>query len=358
MSKSRFKLDSEKIGIHQTLEKQCNNFFKDRYNVKINETDKYTKNVVNNFIISISNHGKMGKITNFSTKHVVDFVNDMKELGYPNKQIKDAVSRLQDFNTKIGCKKSLVDSKVIFKMCDVGKREDAKIERQWSQREYDDMIKIAREKNREDVVIAMKLSRSFGTRLEGTMSLKPKQIEKALTTGELRVVEKGGKERYIKVSTNTQTKLLKELRKLYKTENLKSNDSIFRDSKILNAGKTIRNGNNVGKCMDSVQNFIGYHRNKVQDKDRKDLKDRDGKSIEKASLSFHGLRYTNARETYFRERLSGKSKWEAFKEINHHLGHGRNRKDITEVYLKEIERDFLENLETYKEIYRLETDLS
>lgn len=356
MSKTKFKLDSNNKsaqGVYDTLMRQSNNFLNDKnlFDIKRSRTDQYTENIVGNLCISIANHCKMGKITNLSTKHVNWFVQDMQALGYPEKYIKDAVSRLQDFSRKIGTKKTLASSKEIFKMNNVGKRKEVKLERQWSDAEYNSMIMQAAKLGREDVILAFKISNAFGTRLEGTMTLSPKQIERALVHGELVVTEKGGKTRHIKVETNKQKKLLKKIQKIYKTEKLGMESKIFRDSKYLNENKKIKNANSVGKCMKSVQNFIAKHRDCIQDKDRLPLKDRNGESIEKPELSFHGLRYRNAQELYVRKRLEGKSIYQTMQLVNEHLGHGKNRWDITKVYLKNIEKQFIDNLDFYKEKY-------
>lgn len=357
MSKTKFKLDPNNEsaeGVYNTLMRQSNNFLNDKnlFDIKRNRTDQYTENIVGNLCISIANHCKMGKITNLSTKHVNWFVQDMQTLGYPEKYIKDAVSRLQDFSRKIGTKKTLASSKEIFKMNNVGKRKEVKLERQWSDAEYNSMIMQAAKLGREDVILAFKISNAFGTRLEGTMTLSPKQIERALVHGELVVTEKGGKTRHIKVETNKQKKLLKKIQKIYKTEKLGMESKIFRDSKYLNENKKIKNENSIGKCMKSVQNFISKHRDCIQDSDRLPLKDRNGESIEKPELSFHGLRYRNAQELYVRKRLEGKSIYQAMQIVNEHLGHGKNRWDITKVYLKNIEKQFINNLDFYKEKYR------
>lgn len=302
----------------------------------------------NKFLDFIADNFNTKKITNIDAKHVYRYVESMKEKGLNNGYIKSSLSAIRFCHGLTDSKNKLPDNnKILDKINITGPKNLTRItrgaSRSWSAAETNKAIEICNKHNRTDVSLAIKLSQSFGLRLNEVTTLRRNHVKTALKEEKLRIQGKGGKIRNIPLRNEEQHTLLREA-----LDNKLGNDYIL-----------VEDGKNVTQTKKSIENFIYRQRDNFQNPSRiasrevhqelehlRDTHNRTspGEGI-KANLSIHGNRHTYAKNRYDEERERSVDKdIEHNKEkersldrankitVSRELGHGRE--EVTDIYLK------------------------
>lgn len=306
---------SEKIGqsgVYKNLEIQFNKVYKKAVQdskglVSIKTHHRY-RDSMKKFLGFCAEKFRLEKFTKIAEKHVLAYIEYRRQEGIAEKTIKDDITALRFFHRHIeGRKNVLPDNKSIG----LKSTPDGRKDRAWRENEYEKMIRIARNLNRKDVEMALRLGRHAGLRIHEVTRLDVKQAEQAIEKGWLHVKGKGGKERDIPLSQEAREALQEACKLSYDKQN-----------KLL-----VPENEKTHLVIKRIQGFVKRHRDKVFVNDGRTVK-----------ITFHGLRHLYARTEYYsRERVKpfkGKKysfDKKALREVSELLGHGR--KDVTRIYL-------------------------
>ena len=253
------------------------------------------------------------KFANISDKHITAYVDLMKEKGIAASTILSDLSGIRFFHRLSGEKFTLPPNK------DLGldKRQVGKIDRAWSDKEITGALRLAGKMGRSDIVLAIKISSLFGTRIEETCKMRVWQIIKAVKYGELETKGKGGHERYVDVGNLEQTALIGEIISEIKAKKLQPNDYIVSQNKKRGVERQIK----------SIQNWLSNHNHKFIDIDRTEKVPK-GQKPKSERLTFHGLRYAFAQQ--YEKELKKNKDPHAMKKVSEELGHYRIA--VTKIY--------------------------
>ncbi|WP_187291198.1 tyrosine-type recombinase/integrase [Clostridium sp. K25] len=277
------------------------------------------------------------KIKNVKARHFIKYVKYLQENNLSPKMIKAELSGVRHFHVLTGSKETLpVNSRLnIPKVVTNGG-----VDRSWSQKEVRDAIALAQKMGRIDVIMAIKICYSFGTRIEEVITLNTKQITNAIKNLQLDLENtKGHRPRGVNVGTESKYKNMQIRALKYASEHALSRDKVF-----------IKLGKQTHTIIKSVQNWVNNNRSKFQENNVRI--NRDNKlemERPKANLTMHGLRHSYANNLYkeiLKEKLleHSKSQEKQFErertreieketrlEVSNSLGHGRDQ--ITSTYI-------------------------
>ena len=310
--------NSTSSGLVKNLENQLDTQFQ-HFNEGSFKTRERYKAAMERFVVFLASEFRLQKITNISSKHLIQYVNHMKQDGKSPSTIKTDVSAIRYFQHHCGSKNILVDNSILG----LDKRQTNKTDNSWTTKEVEMAKQLSKQMGRIDVYFAITLSENFGLRLEECCRLTVDKVLAAIDTGELEVKGKGGQTRFINVETLIQFIALAEILKYADTLKKLKCDKILVDN-IKDATK---------KRKDSIQNWLGNHRDKFQEAFRNQ---KSGSALSnlkpvKKTINFHGLRsyYSNNLYNQKKNILHGK---DLLYYISEQLGH--HRAEITRIYLK------------------------
>ena len=291
------------------------------------------------FVTHLANDTKITKLKNYKNSDVINFETKLIDSNYSVNTIKPYMSGLQEFHQSFlesgGTKNKIQDAGTIHGKCELQKRQNGVLDRAWTDREYEEFLKKAKEDGRNDIYYGLKMGDEFGIRIQSIGRLTLKQVNKALKDGYLRVKEKGGKWRNIPIENDKMKQTLLDLQIIAKTEGLKVNAHIFRDSEFFSENKKTQGDNSHDKTVKSIQNYICNTRGNIQDSDRKNISEyassKEKRIVEKTELSFHGLRYRYAQRQMDKFLKMGYSYGESLGMTAHLMGHERGQ--ISRIYL-------------------------
>lgn len=277
------------------------------------------------FISFVAKEFKLQKLTNVKNRHLEKYVEFLKENDKSDKYIKNELSAIRFFhNHTSGTKYELMDSRNFNKEMNLGSTPDGRADRAWSEKEIIKMKDKAVEINRPEIAKIVEVVRATGLRLDEVCNIRWDHINNALKTDKLTLdgsITKGGVSRSISL-TERAGKILE-----------KSIEGVNRGEYVFTPKVFVEN-HTIHKFEKSIQNFIGYHRQGIQNKDRSST----GHNLsnnEKGALTVHGLRHSFAREQYLSLRDKGLNKSDARIEVSNMLGHGRD--SVTYIYLGGLE---------------------
>lgn len=291
------------------------------------------------FVTHLANDTKITKLKNYKNSDVINFETKLIDSNYSVNTIKPYMSGIQEFHQSFlesgGTKNKIQDAGTIHGKCELQKRQNGVLDRAWTDREYEEFLKKAKEDGRNDIYYGLKMGDEFGIRIQSIGRLTLKQVNKALKDGYLRVKEKGGKWRNIPIENDKMKQTLLDLQIIAKTEGLKVKDHIFRDSDFFSENKKTQGDNSHDKTVKAVQNYIANNRDNIQDNDRKNISEyassKEKRIVEKTELSFHGLRYRYAQRQMDKFLKLGYSYGKALGLVSKLIGH--NRSQISRIYL-------------------------
>ena len=190
---------------------------------------------------------------------------------------------------------------------DLERRKFGGIDRSWSQEEYNRMIALCWELEREDYAAIFTLTHYAGLRIHECFKIDTAIAEKALKINEITIRGKGGRVRSVPINESIKIELEKML-------------------KVTERGKKlfVPDGIQTHIAINRLQKFIYEHKEQVQDPDST------------RPFTHHGLRHLYTAEQYLALREKGDNDLTARKKASHLLGH--NRHEITKVYLASLSR--------------------
>ena len=249
------------------------------------------------------------KVQNFSSKHLISYVDFMKEKGLSPSMIKTEIAGIRWFHKHSGSKNILIDNSKL----DLQQREYGKVNRAWLPQEIKGAREVGKYYGRMDFVYAVQFSHLFSLRLEEICNLRISEIEKCKTFSELKITGKGGRTRYVQMTTPEQKALIQEALNYAKDNNLSKTDRLITDN---------RKGG-VEKEKKSLENFLSNHKDKFILSDRQ--KYIVGNRVLSETLTMHGLRSTFSQALYkeLKENNPHLSDKEIRLRISEALGHGR-----------------------------------
>lgn len=277
------------------------------------------------FIGFVAKECKLQKLSNVQDKHLEKYVEYLKEQGRADKYIKNELSAIRFFHNQTpGTKYELCDSVKFNKSVGLGSTPDGRVDRAWTEREIQEFKDKAIGLNRPQVAIVFEAIRATGMRIDEVCNVRWQDINNALKTGTLSLdgsLTKGSVPRDVPLTQRAKDIFQYALKNGDRGGYAFTPIDFVKDHKIHSFEK-------------SVQNFIGYHRNAIQDTNRNSTGN-NVKEDERGALTCQGLRHSFAREQYLGLIEQGLEKEQARLEVSHMLGHGRD--SVTYIYLGGIE---------------------
>lgn len=263
------------------------------------------------------------KIANIQNKHLESYAKNLKEMGRADKYIKNELTAIRYMHNRIDNTKSeLMDGTKFNKSLGLNSTPDGRIDRAWSNNEFEGFVNKANELNRSDVADIFKMVRLTGMRLDEICSLRKERLTQALREKKLDLVNtKGGTPRTVPLREEA-LELIRE-----KIQSLNKGEYAYTPKEYVERRE-------IHKYEKNVQKFIYNHREKVQDSDRS----KSGHNVEQSqrgALTLHGLRHSFGRERYIELLRKGSSEKVSRKIVSSELGHGRE--SVTFIYLAGME---------------------
>jgi len=260
----------------------------------------------------------MRNLRNISNKHLAGFVEHRQSLGI--KDIKTELSAIRKFHKTLENPryKTLETDNSRLGVERINNVEDGKniVDRAWTDKEFEDALRVANETGNVDIANAFTIARCFGMRINEVTAITKSQIREGLRTGTFVVTHaKGGIKRTAHVNNTKQRECLKSALKHAKSER------IFQTHGVTHKQAKVR-----------IQNFIYRNRDRWSDPNKNNINRIDNPNFRtRKNLTFHGLRHSFAREKYRGKLSNGLDERQARYEVAQMLGHGRD--EVTKVYL-------------------------
>lgn len=294
----------ENIGIYKSLVAQLDRLARHNRQGSYRTKERYYE-AEKRFCAFLAEEYRLQKLANVSGKHLVSYVLFMQEQGKSASTVKTELAAIRFFHDKIeNAKYRLPDNSELG--IELERRSFGGVDRTWSETEFETMLDLALQGEREDYVLAFCLGRLAGLRIHECFRIDTAIAEKALRENAITIKGKGGKIRTVPIENERITLMLrKRLAVTKRGHKLMVPDDIRTDVAIT-----------------ELQQFIATHRYIIQDEES----DR--------PLTFHGLRHTYAVEKYKALITAGKTDLDAHYEVSRLLGH--ERPDVTDIYLASL----------------------
>jgi len=252
-------------------------------------------------------------LNNIQDKHLKWYAEKRMEEGISPSTIKTELSAIRfTHHINPNSKYDLSDGTEFNKSLNIPSTPDGRVDRAWTPAEIDRGIKLANTLQRPEIADIIEFMSVTGCRLDEAATIRKHHLEDALRTGYLHLTNtKGGRPRAVPLDD----KAMEVIQHMNSKATRGSYVFVPRDQKVHQLKK-------------SVQDFIGRHRDKIQEAGR-------GSSAHevidgRAGISAHGVRHTYARHEYDKLTLK-RTPREAERETSHRLGHGRP--EVTRIYL-------------------------
>lgn len=290
--------------IYQNLLAQVERVFRHSRQGSIQTRRRY-KEAVCRFCYFLAEVYRLERLANIAPKHIFAYAEFLKEGGKAASTIKTDLAAIRFFHDQMPQVKyhTLPDNS----MLDLERRSFGKVDRTWSEREFNRMIGKAWGEGREDYAAALCLARYCGLRIHEVFRLDTAAAERALKAGALTVKGKGGKVRTVPLTETPRIELTKMLAQTQRGHKLFVPDDMPTD-----------------RAINNFQCFIYRYRNEVQDADSH------------RPMTCHGLRHTFAVEQYLACRKQGMDEHAACRHVSRLLGH--EREDVTRIYLASLRK--------------------
>lgn len=255
---------------------------------------------------------KMQKLANLSDKHLVAYAKHLRTQGCTDKYIKNELSGLRYIHSITPhTRHELGYSAKINKEAGLESTPNYRASQKnqaWTREEVDKFAAEAQANGRPKLAKMIKITHETGTRLEEVTTLRRGQVEDALRTGKLHLVNtKGGRPRDVPLSSEARRLLADSI------QSVPRGAYVFVPPDIP-----------IHKFKSQCQDYIHRYRDKIQDPAR-------SKDPSRSELHFHGIRHAYAQEKYRSLREQGLDDHEAREKLAEMLGHGRE--EITYVYV-------------------------
>lgn len=339
MTRNRLWTDEAIQGIKDNLIAQIDKIW-DNTNEKGIKTRARYYEATERYCGFLADNYKTVKLSNTNGKQFNAYANHLVEKGYSGSYVRNELSGIRFYHKRSGSKYTLPENDKLS--VELPSKNSGTIDRGWTDGEVTAARILAKEVGRGDIDAGISLARAFGLRLEEVALMRVEQLEKALDRYELELFKgqaKGGQERVIPVTNDTQIATIKNSIAYAKGEGRHGYDKV-----ISRSGK-----GGVEAQKVSMQNFMHNHREKIQENFREKENDQfdqmkrfceeRGFKMRTENLTWHGLRYSYANERYndlyngYRNQgisHENADRW-ACKTVSRELGH--YRESITRLYL-------------------------
>ena len=291
-------------GLHQNLLAQVERVFWHSRQGSIQTRRRY-KEAVCRFCYFLAEVYRLERLANVAPKHIFAYAEFLKENGKAASTIKTDLAAIRFFRDQMPQAKYRVlpDNSVL----DLERRSSGKIDRTWSEREFNRMIGKAWSEGREDYAAALCLARYYGLHIHEVFRLDMAAAERALKAGALTVKGKGGKVRTVPLTETPRIELAKMLAQMRRGHKLFVPDDMPTD-----------------RAINNFQCFLYRYRSEVQNADSH------------RPLSCHGLRHTYAVKQFLACLDRGMDEHTACRHVSRLLGH--EREDVTRIYLASLRK--------------------
>lgn len=313
-------------GIKSNLERQIKSIHKNTRENSYGTRDRYLE-ATKRFCDFLANEFRLQKFANVQEKHLIRYVEQLKKTGASPSTIQTDLSGIRFFHQRSNSKHTLPENSKL----NLEKRSLGREDRSWTKQEIQQAREMAQEAGRHDVRLAISFAEKFGARIEGVCTVTVKDLKDALlVTNEVRLIEKGGKERFVPVVNNEQRQLLKDCIAHAETKGRSGQVPFLSDSR--------KHG--VRNQKASIQNWIVNHRDKFIDNSRahvsrwqsvtQQLRTQFGLKPRSGKITFHGLRHTYCQNRIEELERQGFSKKTIDLQVSREMGH--HRADVTRLY--------------------------
>ena len=280
--------------IYRNLEQQYNKIFRHIKVGSFKTRERYGK-AFKRFMVFLADEYHIQKLANISPKHIFAYIDYMQKKDLPASTIKTELAAIRFFYDSMPYTRYELPTNGELEL---ERRNFGGVDRTWSKQEFNNMVAIAMQNNREDYAAIFVIARYAGLRLEECFRIDTNDAQNALITGRLFVKGKGGLSRYVPINESIRIEFEKHLKITERGHKLFVEDS-----------------DKTHLAMKRLQCFVSYHR----------------KTFTENKITFHGLRHTFAHEKYDEFIQIGKTDFQARKAVSEILGHHRD--DVTRIYL-------------------------
>ncbi|MEK8130876.1 integrase domain-containing protein [Paenibacillus filicis] len=270
------------------------------------------------FIAYLNDVFKLQNLRNLHDKHVAAYITERQNRGMTAKTILNDLCAIRYLHDLIqNPRYELSDNRVLHDKYGLVLDRAFAVNgnRSWTREEFDRMLQLAIDLNREDIMDAMTLAKELGLRVTEVVAMSRAQVEKALRT-HIHTVKgeaKNGKHRDVPL-THTAERVMRKLMQITP-----------RGGKVF-----VKEGEKVHLVTNRIQQFINYHREKIVTREGEQLRN-DHRYGTPRELTMHGLRYNYVQERFETElSKEGVNETEAAQKITKEIGH--NRTNVLKVY--------------------------
>jgi len=285
--------------IYNNLIEQVNKIFRHNRQGSFKTKERYLESM-KRFCKFLAEKYRLEKLANIAPKHIYAYVEHMQSIGLSASTIKTDLSAIRQYHDQMPNPKhkSLPDNRALI----LQRRSFGKVDRTWSNREFNYMLSKAWEAGRDDYAAVIYIARYVGLRIHECFRIDTATAEKALKENAITIKGKGGKIRTVLIHEGARMVLENALAATERGQKLFVPKNMATDIAI-----------------QQLQNFI--------------IKYRDNGMRTKSThpITFHGLRHTCAVEWYEALRERGMDEKEASRQVSRWLGH--ERPDVTRIYL-------------------------
>ena len=284
----------------QQLLAQAGRLFRHNRQGSYKTRERYAE-AFNRFCRFTGDEFRVQKLKNIAPKHVREYVTDMQRRGLSASTIKTDLAAIRFWHEQIPEAKNKLPTNAELNL---ELRSFGKVDRTWSEREFNLFLLICHNAGRNDYVTIASLARYVGLRIHECFRIDAAIAAQAVYSGTLTIKGKGGKIRTVPINDAVTARLNTILKVTPRGQKL-----------------FVPQGVPTDRAINAFQDFIRAHRDEFRDPDND------------FPLTCHGLRHNYAVEQYV-ERAEQMPETAAKREVSTLLGH--NRADVTNIYLASL----------------------
>ena len=292
-------LNEKEFNIFKNLQRQIIDIAKHNKQGSYQTRDRYQA-AAERFCKHLAKEFKTQKFANIQDKHLESYIKELQENGRDAGYIKTELSAIRFYHDKCQNTKFELSGNEAFEL---EKRQIGGIDRTWSDKSFEEYIKLCEARGRYRDKASVILAKELGVRIHETLWIDRNTAEKAIKENQIHIKGKNGKWRFIPMTGKAKQILFEHMQKVGRGEKL-----------------FIKNDEQTHLVSKQIQNFINKNREKF-------MCEKDGH----ADITFHGIRHKYAREKYEAFIKNGCNSYEARKSVSELLGHERD--EVTRIYL-------------------------
>ena len=287
--------------IYQNLLSQLDRLYRHNRQGSYRTRSRYYE-AMKRFCRFLAENFHLEKLANMAPKHMDAYVRFLQESGKSASTIKTDLSAIRFFHDLMTDPKYELPQNAELLL---ERRSFGKVDRTWSDAEFQRMCELAEQDGRMDYVTILHLARFAGLRIHECFRIDTATAENAIKKHAITIKGKGGLVRTVPLTDDLCDRL-----KVAST-------AVPRGGKLF-----VIKDEQTHEAIHALQAYIWLNRQSVQDANS----DR--------PMTFHGLRHTYAAQQYHCMTQQGFSPEQAEKAVSEFLGH--HRRDVTRIYLASL----------------------